>query len=60
MTEREDEMIKPCEICSAKDKEIEFMTAHIDRLTKMVAQNRSYIQALMSEIKLKEKANGST
>jgi len=48
-------MIEPCLICSAKDKEIEWMTAHIARQTKIIDQNCEYVQALMYDINLKQK-----
>jgi hypothetical protein len=48
-------MSEPCPICSAKDKEIEWMTAHIARQTKIIDQNREYVQALMYDINLKQK-----
>ena len=43
-------MIEPCPICSAKDKEMFHMTAHIGRLTQMMAQDHETIQALKHEL----------
>ncbi len=50
-------MIEPCEICSAKDKEIFHMTGHIARLTQMMSQDHDTIQALMYELNLLGKVN---
>lgn len=43
-------MIEPCPICSAKDKEMFHMTAHIGRLTQMMAQDHYIILDLRQEI----------
>ena len=49
--------IEPCLICSAKDKEMFHMTAHIARLTQMMAQDHETIQALKHELILERKQN---
>ena len=43
-------MIEPCPICSAKDKEMFHMTAHIGRLTQMMSEDHHIIIALRQEI----------
>ena len=43
-------MIEPCPICSAKDKEMFHMTAHIARLTQMMSDDHHIIMALRQEI----------
>lgn len=48
-------VIEPCPICSAKDKEMFHMTAHIARLTQMIAQDHDTIQALKCELLLEKK-----
>jgi hypothetical protein len=48
-------MIEPCPICSAKDKEMFHMTAHIARLTQMMAQDHDTIQALKCELLIEKK-----
>ena len=47
-------MIEPCPICSAKDKEMFHMTAHIARLTQMIAQDNDTIQSLKYELLLEK------
>ena len=49
--------IESCLICSAKDKEMFHMTAHIARLTQMMAQDHETIQALKHELILERKQN---
>jgi hypothetical protein len=51
-------MIEPCPICSAKDKEMYHMTAHIARLTQMMAQDHETIIELKQE--LRNKNDGRT
>ena len=46
-------MIEPCPICSAKDKEMYHMTAHIARLTQMMAQDHETIIELKQELRNK-------
>lgn len=48
------EDIEPCLICSAKDKEMYHMTAHIARLTQMMAQDHDTIQSLKYELLLEK------
>ena len=43
-------MIEPCPICSAKDKEMRHMTAHIAKLTQMMAEDHYIILDLRQEI----------
>jgi hypothetical protein len=50
-------MIEPCEICSAKDAEIFQLTAHIARLTQMIAQDHDTIMALNYELSLERRQN---
>jgi tmRNA-binding protein len=47
-------MIELCPICSAKDKEMYHMTAHIARLTQMMAQDHDTIQSLKYELLLEK------
>ena len=46
-----------CPICSAKDKEMFHMTAHIARLTQMMAQDHDTIQALKYELLIERNKN---
>lgn len=41
--------MEQCEICAAKDAQIFQMTAHIARLTQMMAQDHHIIMALKQE-----------
>jgi queuine/archaeosine tRNA-ribosyltransferase len=43
-------MSEPCPICSAKDKEMFHMTAHIGRLTQMMSEDHHIILDLRQEI----------
>ena len=44
------DVMEPCPICSAKDKEMFHMTAHIGRLTQMMSDDHHIIMALKQEI----------
>lgn len=50
-------MIEPCIICSAKDAEIRYMTAHIAKLTKMLELKQEYIAAFNYQCNLERKQN---
>jgi hypothetical protein len=50
-------MTEPCEICGAKDAEIFQLTAHVARLTQMIAQDHELIMILKYELTLEREKN---